>query len=132
MNSELFDNWEKRVNRIDNLTNTDGAFMLSSLDYLQVVESCPPEQVRHYLIDFMTKVVFLWEECVILTNGQITTPTSYQNGMYRDFIHPDPEVNTTFLIGNRQSARITPNARLSVCSWEGLDYLHTHKVVVRT
>ncbi len=124
--SNVFGEWVTRVDRLEALTNPDGEFTLFTYDLFEILETCPPEHVKHYLLHFLLKVKFLMDEAIVLTNGQLDM--AYQASAYKEFIHPN--VHTSFATGLKQSSRISPNAKLSLCSWEGLEYLSDNKLKV--
>ncbi len=125
----VFAVWTKRVDHLVNLTSSYGAFTLSTYDYFEIIENCPAEHVQHYITHLMMKLTFLLDEAIALTNGQMVYP--YQTQIYNAYIYADPNVHTSFASGNKQSSRITPDARLSCCSWEGLEFLNNNKLRVR-
>ncbi len=124
----LFEDWKKKVTALEATTDENGLFYLSTFDYFQIMENCPPEHLKHYLLHFLVKVKFLLDESIVLTNGQLAF--AYQLSMYKNFIFDDADIHTSFFTGLKQSARTTPFAKLSCCSWEGLEYLAQKKIKV--
>ncbi len=126
--SSLYAEWQQKVEYLYNIIDEGGLFGLLSLDFFQLLEQCPPEHAKHYLVAFMKYVAFLLAETVVLDNGQLAF--DYQDMLYEEYILEG--IDTAFSTGLSRSTYTNEGCRLSVCSASGLEYLDAQKIRVST
>lgn len=128
--SRVFDELERRIKLIQDLTADNGQLHLMRLDLVDVLQSedFPMEHAHHYIARFLECVIFVHEEGWLLSHGQCSLPVHEEDhqefivdGIFA-FVTKDHEMSSRF------SKR--KNRPMSACSLDGVIYLAQKKIRV--
>lgn len=126
----LFNELERRIQLIRELTADKGQLHLMRLDLVDVLKSqdFPMEHAEHYISRFLECVIFVHEEGWLLTHGQCSLPV-HEEG-HADFIVDDIFAFVTKDCEMSSRFNKKKNWPMTACSLDGVLYLEKQKIRV--